>query len=364
MTTYVGGDVVAMRGLARSMEDAAVLLDEIVERLGARLHATAWSGPDAQAFRERWAADLMPRATRAAAGIRDAGLRAAANADAQESTSRADVGGLVGVTTDGAHADGTGAAGLPGGAAGIVTAGFPVDPVAAPPGAGPGEPGGPAYVVGPPSKPSLTWDEDFEYDSKEPEVGDYVDWAAWSAKEKAAHFHPGLQDAADFYSHYMADSGEPRAFDYEAAYRDDEGIRANVDDEVVRAQRGVEELIAAGSTEFSVTGDASASSAYPVTENWQKTIGGYQQWSSADVKVDGDQVTMEIVVHAEDHYNFNRGQADIASGAPDDANGRFTELGWAKPFDSSGSVRRTVTWTLGAPESALVSGAPSGRGDQ
>lgn len=113
-----------------------------------------------------------------------------------------------------------------------------------------------------------------------------------------------------------------------------------------------------------MTGDASASSAYPVTENWQKTIGGYQQWSSADVKVDGDQVTTEIVVHAEDHYNVNRGQADIASGAPDDANGRFTELGWAKPFDSSGSVRRTVTWTLGAPESALVSGAPSGRGDQ
>ncbi|MGH3980052.1 MAG: hypothetical protein ACRDRZ_13805 [Pseudonocardiaceae bacterium] len=86
---------------------------------------------------------------------------------------------------------------------------------------------------------------------------------------------------------------------------------------------------------------------YPQTENWQKAIGGYQVWSHGDVRVDGDTVTMEITVRGEDRYNFNGGQNDIATGAPDDENGRFTEIGWAKPFDTHGSLTRTVTWQLG-----------------
>lgn len=35
---------------------------------------------------------------------------------------------------------------------------------------------------------------------------------------------------------------------------------------------------------------------------------------------------------------------------PDDDNVRFARLGWAKGFDVSGSVTRTVTWTLGEPD--------------
>lgn len=74
----------------------------------------------------------------------------------------------------------------------------------------------------------------------------------------------------------------------------------------------------------------------------------------------GSAVTMEVVVHAEDHYNFNRDQSDIATGASDDENGRFTGLGWARPFDSSGAVTRTVTWELGeaAPPQTTESGDP------
>ncbi len=63
--------------------------------------------------------------------------------------------------------------------------------------------------------------------------------------------------------------------------------------------------------------------------------------------VDGDRVEMTVTVHGEDYYNFNRGQSDIATDLKDDENGRFTELGWAKPFPSSGTVVRTITWTLG-----------------
>ena len=239
----------------------------------------------------------------------------------------------------------------------------PMGPFA--PGYAPGETGGPGYVIGPPTKPDLTWDDDYEYDSADPEFGDYVDWNSWGLKETAAHAHPGLQDAADFYSHYRSNTGLPKEFDYEEAYSDDESIRQLVDNEIARTQQGVDDLIASGAgEEFSVTGDAHSTrdeNLYPATENWQKTIGGYQQWSSADVRVDGDQATMTVTVHAEDYYNFNAGEADIASGAPDQENGRFTELGWAKPFESHGELTREVTWTVGDPDSVQVAEPEGGR---
>lgn len=63
----------------------------------------------------------------------------------------------------------------------------------------------------------------------------------------------------------------------------------------------------------------------------------------------GDTITMTVTVHAEDHYNFNPGQSDIASQTPDSENGRFTTVGLAKPFDSHGTYTRTVTWKVGQP---------------
>jgi hypothetical protein len=227
------------------------------------------------------------------------------------------------------------------------------------PGAKPGEPGGPEFVIGPPTKPDIKWDEDFKYDSADPSWRDYLKRAEWQAKLAGGRvLRPDLDDATQMYRHYWDNDGKPIEFDYEEAYREDPGIKANVDDQISRAQRGAEDLIRAGNTSFSMTGDATPTSTYPTTENWQKAVGGYQQWSSADVRVDGNKVTMTVTVHAEDHYNFNRGQADIGTGAADNENGRFTELGWAKPFDSHGQITRTITWELGSAPSTEQGGHP------
>lgn len=221
------------------------------------------------------------------------------------------------------------------------------------PGSKPGEPGGPEFVIGPPTKPDIHWDEDFKYGSAEPGLQDHLKRAEWQAKLAGGRLlRADLDDATQMYRHYWDNDGKPIEFDYEEAYREDPGIRANVDDQITRAQRGAEELIRSGNTSFSMTGDAAATPNYPTTENWQKAVGGYQQWSSADVKVEGNKVTMTVTVHAEDHYNFNRGQHDVATGAADAENGRFTEVGWAKPFDSHGEVTRTVTWELGSAPTA------------
>ncbi|WP_277513621.1 hypothetical protein [Cellulosimicrobium cellulans] len=223
------------------------------------------------------------------------------------------------------------------------------------PGRRAGRPGGERYVVGPPARPEIEWDEDFEYASDDdPTWDDRTSWARWNTIAEGTRLHPGLQDAGAIYRHYLGNTGDDYEFDYAAAYANDPGVAANVDAEIANAQAGAERLIEDGNTSFAMTGDASTAPNYAQTENWQKTIGGYQQWSSSDVTVEGDQATMVITVHAEDRYNFNAGQSDIASGTSDDVNGRFTELGWAQPFDSTGSVQLTVTWTVGDAGSAVV----------
>jgi hypothetical protein len=88
---------------------------------------------------------------------------------------------------------------------------------------------------------------------------------------------------------------------------------------------------------------------YPVTVNWQKALGGHYIWMSADVEVsvEGRTFNMSLVVHAEDRYNFNPGQSDIASGIPDAANGRFEVTGLAKQYMNYSTLQRYVQWETG-----------------
>jgi hypothetical protein len=211
------------------------------------------------------------------------------------------------------------------------------------------------YSIGSPQQPSYDWDEGFIYNSQSPNAGDFLSAARWKAQAAGARaVRWDLKDGLDAYDHYWSNTGDPWVFDYQSAYDSDEHVRANVDNEMLSAQRAAEELAVIGGPSFSFTGKPAGSVNYPITENWQKAIGAYQQWSSGEVTVDGDQMTMTVTVTADDHYNFNPGQQDIASKSPDDENGRFTELGWAKPFDSSGSITRTITWTVGDPGSATI----------
>lgn len=177
---------------------------------------------------------------------------------------------------------------------------------------------------------------------------DYLDEQWWLAKLDGARLtRPDLDDATAAYAHYMDGSGEDLRVDYEEAYREDSVVRAAVDDEIATAQREAERIVReSGQTAFQMTGEPTPVTD-PATENWQKTVGKHNVYGTSDVVVDGDRITMKIKVSAEDMYNFNAGQADIASGAPDDENGRFSTLGWAKEFRTYGEVERTVTWTIG-----------------
>ncbi|MFI6323703.1 hypothetical protein ACIBG8_39680 [Nonomuraea sp. NPDC050556] len=217
-------------------------------------------------------------------------------------------------------------------------------------------PDGDKFAFGPPTPPDLEFDDDFPFDpNARPTAKDEASWSEWQRKLHGGQIlRPGLDDALAAYSRYTDASGAPLEVDYGEGYKEDKNIKLTVDNEIISAQQWAEKIFKqTGMTEFPMTGLPSAAkklsgTGYATdTENWQKTLGNYQVWSSAVVTVKDGQVTMRITVNAEDMYNFNRDDKDIATGAPDNENGRFSTLGWAKPFRTHGSITKTLTWPLG-----------------
>ena len=104
---------------------------------------------------------------------------------------------------------------------------------------------------------------------------------------------------------------------------------------------------------------------YPATANWQKALGAHFLWVSADVTASCVKQKIyfdaDITVHMEDRYNFNLGAADVATGIPDEANGRFEIAGLAHQYTNYGTLTRHVRWEDGAPTTSHLTNAPNGR---
>ena len=92
---------------------------------------------------------------------------------------------------------------------------------------------------------------------------------------------------------------------------------------------------------------------YPATENWQKALGDFLIYITADITYEpatrwrGGRLSANITINALDYYDFNKGALDVMTGLPDDTNGRFAVLGWAHSFITTGSfTKRNVRWSL------------------
>lgn len=349
MANMIGADVFALRELGRTLTRGGERLVETSTQLSGELQRAGWRGQDADAFREQWNGRLSGLLREASARLVEAGGQLGRQADEQELASAAGggagPGGGVGLTAIGLA---PALLGMRGGSDNDFPA-SPDDPNA------PTSSGG--YQIGPPRPPELEWDEDYVYNSQQPTLADRLEYAKWRLKGEAAPLL-GLDDGARMYLHYMNNTGEDLDYDLAEGYSEDASVRNAVDRQIAQTAQGVDDLVASsGQTQFQVTGPAQSSDPYyPETENWQKAIGGHQQWSSANVTVENGIVTMEVTVHAEDRYNFNRGQQDIASGTPDDVNGRFTEVGLAQPFNSHGTMTQTISWPVGHPPASTQVG--------
>ncbi|WP_374213917.1 RHS repeat domain-containing protein [Streptomyces sp. A3M-1-3] len=213
---------------------------------------------------------------------------------------------------------------------------------------------GTTYYISKPRQPRVWYVDHYPHNPKaRAKPIDYWNWTKWGGMNASGFWGSAsglrdLEDAIPLYTHYRTGFGTPVEVDYEKALREEEGIAAEVAAEVARSQRWAEAIQKnSGKSAFSITGNAVSVKSYPQTENWQKAIGEHRIWGSASVKTKGDQFTMRVVIHAMDRWDFNAGMSDIATGTADSVNGRFAELGWAKPFLTSGTATRTVTWTRG-----------------
>ncbi|MEU7996183.1 RHS repeat-associated core domain-containing protein [Micromonospora sp. NPDC049060] len=222
------------------------------------------------------------------------------------------------------------------------------------------------FCIGAPHRPVNhgPWDDDFVYDPKAKATpADIASRAKWQAYRYGciASVRAGVGPCADWgdapymYDRYASGTGEPYVFDFAPAYDQDPFLREVIDAEIAAAQRASEQLAGkSGSHSFQITGQSQNIRSNPATERWQKTLGSFDIWASAEVTVTGDTVAMRITIHAEDRWDFNKDAKDIATGISDNENGRFAELGWAKGFNSSGSMVKDVVWKAGSPKSATV----------
>ncbi len=235
------------------------------------------------------------------------------------------------------------------------------------------------YFIGPPRRPEIRHDNGFldRYPPRNPTPADRGKYAAWSRTLDLAEAaqgvpfvpHNNIPDALAAYRHFLTGRGAARTFSYERYVANDVSGRTTLKSAILEAMNAAYDLNASqvpvGGGSFSFTGSAIRCQSpnpdfpYPATENWQKAIGAHVIWISGDVTVKQDtlldtpQFTLTLVIHAEDRYNFNPGNADLATGIPDAANGVFEVTGLAKQYTNYATLTRRVAWS-GAPATTFT----------
>ncbi|NTX07444.1 hypothetical protein HUA74_05790 [Myxococcus sp. CA051A] len=252
------------------------------------------------------------------------------------------------------------------------------------------------YQVGPATRPPIHHDNGFLQNpadpkdtkpiaTKDPSFSDYAAKAKWELKLEAAKtFRPDLRDGTAAYDHFLHGNGKDRTFNYERFVTQDESGKQVLKSATQDTQKAAEAQYAAMVAKdpslagkpvtFQLTGGPigvggnDGKFPYPQSENWQKAIGGHSIWNSATVTVtppakpgDKPSFSMDMTVHAEDRYNFNPNQKDIATGIPDSDNGRFEQTGLAHQYTQTGTVQRKVTWGQGDIENATSTPIETGR---
>lgn len=236
------------------------------------------------------------------------------------------------------------------------------------------------YKIGPAIRPAIVHDSGFsKFPKKDPELNDYWQLFKWrSMLETANALRPDLKDGIEAYRHFLDGEGKAKSFSYERYVSNDDSGRATLRNSILDAQDAVIKLWTAKGKprNFIFTGpqipcgagnqkynNVNKNFPYPATENWQKAIGAHVIWLSGEVTVtqlkvpnSAPEFSMDMVLHAEDQYNFNPGAKDIATGEPDNENGRFVVVGFAHGYRHTSTLKRNVKWkgfNLGVASSSL-----------
>ena len=205
------------------------------------------------------------------------------------------------------------------------------------------------------SAPTFKYDSGFsKFPKQTPNGTDRINFFKWTLKATLAR--AVLPNGAAAYMHYLGNTGKDFKFNLSEYLNKDKSGKTLLRNIVNIAKIEAETVLTKGgkvsyySRGFS-TGFHSNAFPYPDTEDWQKAVGAFNFYYKADlsVKDTGDSLkySLDLTLHAEDKYNFNPGQKDIATGTPDSENGRFEVIGWAKEFMQKGEAKiKTIEWKV------------------
>ncbi len=211
------------------------------------------------------------------------------------------------------------------------------------------------HIVDQPQLPSFKYDNGFldKFSPRRPSLQDINAYRFWKLRAFAAKvFYRELDDAVEAYKHFLGATGTHRKFDLHEYIQEDPKGQALYHDAIKEAKYSIKRKIKkSGSYLLSSRGlfASESNNLYPATENWQKAIGAFNYSIHALViaQKEGDLMTYNVAmtIHAEDKYNFNPGQNDLATGIPDSENGRFELTGQAQQFMQSGSYTFKIQWS-------------------
>lgn len=240
------------------------------------------------------------------------------------------------------------------------------------------------YRIGPPTRPNIKHDNGHLdlYKPRDPTASDKIQLAKWTAmlegsealcNAQTGKWVPGctddLTDANAAYRHFLFGDGKDRQINYERFLQNDSSGKVLIENLMDDFQHRAS-IIGKDRKRFSVTSSAFTVGAggiapYPATANWQKALGAHFLWVSADVSVSATKTDIiynaDVTIHVEDRYNFNPGSNDVATGIPDEANGRFEITGLAKQYTNYATVHRTTRWIAGSTVGSTTGHGPEGR---
>ena len=213
------------------------------------------------------------------------------------------------------------------------------------------------YHIGKPTHPNIKHDNGFldKFPLRSPTASDLKSYAYWIAKlETAEALRPDLADATAAYRHFLFGKGKDRTFSYERYIENDKNGKEALEN-IIKDFQYHSQIIGINRENFELTSDPylvgnNSIYPYPDTENWQKAIGAHAVWVSAKIKITIDPQSgkdifhAHITLHAEDKYNFNPGALDIATGIPDNENGKFEITGLAHQYMNYSTLTRDATW--------------------
>lgn len=247
---------------------------------------------------------------------------------------------------------------------------------------------------------------------RDPTWRDHLARAKWIAKLEAAEaLRPDLVDATSAYRHFLFGGGAQRTIDYQRFIDgDSSGARvfaSALEDARFAAVEHHDRLIGgrprAGTWTFQLrTADFGVGNdgryPYPATENWQKAIGAHKLWLELDVRAVVEPIStpaaparaadqaclpdalasagpsappaggatyirrfeVAMTLHMDDRYNFNPGAADIATGIPDDDNGRFEVTGLGREYENVARLERSFEFETDLSAAARTPDAIAG----